>query len=80
MDIELLRTFFMWCSIINLSLLLVSFLVTATAGGLVYRMHSRWYPMPRETFNVVIYGLIGLMKVFVLLANVVPWVVLEIIS
>lgn len=80
MDINSLRLFFMWCSIINTGLLLVSLAITALAGGWVYRMHSRWFPMPRESFNVVIYASVGLMKVFVLLANVVPWIVLEIIS
>ncbi|MFP3937174.1 MAG: DUF6868 family protein [Phycisphaerae bacterium] len=81
MDIESLRLFFMWCSIINAGLLLVSFAITAIAGGgWVYRMHSRWFPMGRESFNVVIYGLIGFMKTLVLVANVVPWIVLEIIS
>lgn len=81
MDIESLRLFFMWCSIINAGLLLVSFAITTIAGGgWVYRMHSRWFPMSRESFNVVIYGLIGFMKTLVLVANVVPWIVLEIIS
>ncbi len=80
MDLNTIRLFFMWCSIINVGLFLVSFLVLAYAGGWVHRMHSRWFPMPRETFNVAVYAFLGAMKLFVLLANVVPYVVLEIIS
>jgi hypothetical protein len=43
-------------------------------------MHSKWFPMPREMFNVVIYSFIGLFKIVFLVFNVVPWVALLIIG
>lgn len=80
MDIQMLTRFFMWCTILNGGLLIFSFLICAFAGDWVHKMHGRWFPMPRETFNVVIYSFIGLFKIFVLVFNVVPWVALLIIG
>lgn len=73
MDIDTVRSFFMWCTIMNSILLVWAFLITSYAGDWVYRMHSRYFPIPREAFNVVIYSFIGLLKVFVLMFNLVPY-------
>lgn len=80
MDMLALRTFFMWCTILNAGLLLLTFLILALAGDWVYRMHSRWFPMPRETFNVVIYSFLGVMKLFVWVFNLIPFLALVILG
>ena len=80
MDIQILTRFFMWCTILNMGLLILSFLILAFAGDFVYRIHGKWFPMPRETFNVVLYSFIGIYKLVVLIFNVVPWAALEIIT
>ena len=80
MDIQMLTRFFMWCAILNMGLLIISFLILAFAGDFVYRMHAKWFPMPRETFNVVLYSFIGFYKILVLVLNVVPWAALAIIG
>ncbi len=80
MDIQTLTGFCMWCTILNGGLLILSFLICALAGDWVYQMHSKWFPMPRETFNVVIYSFIGLFKIIFLIFNVVPYVALLIIG
>ena len=79
MDIEMLTKLFMWCTILNLGLLMFSFLILAFNGDFVYKMHSKWFPMPRETSNIVLYSFIGMYKIIVFVFNVVPWVVLTII-
>jgi len=76
MSIELLRSFFMGCTIINGVLLILSFLICAFAGDRVYKMHGKWFAIPRETFNVVIYSFIGFFKIIFLVFNVVPYVAL----
>jgi len=43
-------------------------------------MQSKWFPIPRETFNVVIYAFIGLFKIIFLFFNVVPYVALLIVG
>ena len=80
MDVQILTEFFMWCTIINAVLLIWSFVICALAGDLVYRIHTHWYSMPRETFTVVIYSLLGCFKVLFIVFNVVPWMVLLIVG
>ena len=80
MDIQTLTTFFMWCTIINGALLALWTIMCIFASDLVYRMQSKWFPIPRETFNVVIYSFLGLFKIFVLVFNVVPYVALLIVG
>jgi len=80
MDIATLREFFMWCTIINGGLLMVSFLICGYAGDWVYKMHTRWFKIPRQSFDTVIYGFLGVMKIFVIIFNLVPYIALLIIS
>ena len=80
MDIQTIRAFFMWCTIVNAALLVWSFLVCAYARDWIYRMHSKWFPMPSETFNVAIYSFIGLYKVLVIVFNAVPYIALLIVG
>ena len=82
MDIEMLTKFFMGCTILNLGLLALSFFMVAFgfSAEFVYRIHSKWFPMPRDTFNAVLYLLIGIYKVFIFIFNLVPWLVLVIIA
>ncbi len=80
MDIQTLTTFFMWCTIINGGILILWGVFCMFAADLVYRTHSKWFPMPRETFNVVIYSFLGVFKIFVIMFNVVPYIALRIMG
>ena len=80
MDIQTLQTFFMWCTIINAALLVLSGMICAFAGDWVYRVQSKWYPVSRDAFNVVIYSFIGVFKMFFLMFNLVPYVALLIVG
>ena len=80
MDIGTVRAFFMWCTIMNGALLVLSFLICACAGDWVYRMQSKWFPIRREAFNVAIYSFLGVFKMFVLVFNLIPYVALVIVG
>lgn len=80
MDAQVLTAFFMWCTVLNAGLLMLTFLMTVIAGDFVYAMHSRFFSMPRETFNVVLYSFFGIYKLLVLVFNVVPWIALLIMG
>ena len=80
MDIETLKAFFMWCSLINGGLLAFWVGFLAFAPELVYNTQKRWFPLSRETFEVVMYGYLGLFKIFVLVFNVVPYLALLIMG
>ena len=80
MDLHVLTTFFMWCTIINAGLLILWIAFCLFAPDLVYRTQSKWFPTPRETFNVVMYSFLGLFKTFFLVFNLVPYVALLIVG
>ena len=80
MDIHMLCAFFMWCTIINAGLLILMSLILTFAGDWTYRLHAKWFPMPRETFNAVIYSFLGLFKIVFLVFNLVPCVALLIMK
>jgi hypothetical protein len=80
MDIETLTRFFLWCTIINGSLLIFWIIMLISAPDMVYRTQRRWFPIPSETFNIVMYSFLGLFKIVFLVFNLVPWVALIIVG
>lgn len=80
MNLALLRSFFLWCTILNAIVLLLMFLIFAVAGEWVHRMHGRWFPLSREAFNTVFYSFLGGYKLLVVFFNLVPWLVLVILG
>ena len=80
MDIQTLTRFFMWCTIMNGALLIFWTTMCLLAPDLVYRLQSKWFPIPREIFNVVMYSFLGLFKIFFLVFNLVPYATLLIIG
>jgi len=46
----------------------------------VYQTQSRWFPIPRETFDVLIYAFLGLFKIVFLVFNLVPYLALLIVA
>mgnify|MGYP001550534379 CR=1 FL=1 len=79
MDIQALREFFMWCSVINAGLLMLSFLICVIGGDFVYNIHSKMFAMSREAFNIAIYSFIGIYKIVFIAFNLVPFIALSII-
>ncbi|MBN2182223.1 MAG: hypothetical protein JW715_09940 [Sedimentisphaerales bacterium] len=80
MDIAILKAFFLWCMIINGALLILSFVIFSFNGDWIYRMHSRWFPISRDAFNVAIYSFMGLFKILFLVFNIVPYIALVIVA
>jgi len=80
MNVQTLTAFFMWCTIINGVLLIFWTAICLFAPDLVYRTQSRWFPIPRDTYNVAIYSFLGLFKIVFIVFNVVPWVALLIVG
>lgn len=79
MNVETIRTFFFWCTVLNGSILIMSALICVFAGELIYRFHRRWFPMSREQFSMAIYLWVGLYKIVFITFNLIPWLALEII-
>jgi len=79
-DTQTLTDFFMWCTIINGAMLVFWSLMCLSTPDLVYRTQSKWFPISREAWNVVIYSFIGLFKIAFIVFNLVPYLALLIIG
>lgn len=76
MTIQLLTKLLIGCTAINAGLMLLWAICFRFAPDLVYRTQSKWFPISRENFSLVIYLFLALYKIFFLFFNVVPLVVL----
>ncbi len=80
MDIQTLTDYYMRCTIINAGLFMYWATVCTLAPDFVYRKQSRWFPISRQTFDVAIYGFLGLFKIVFIVFNLVPYVALSIVG
>ena len=80
MDIHTLTSFFMWCTILNLAILIFSSIMCIFFADFSYRMNNRFFSISREAFNVALVSFIGLYKIFVIVFNIVPYIALLIIG
>ena len=68
----------MWCSILNIVFLTFSWLVFWLGRNWIYRMHTRWFKISDQQFDVLWYGILAFYKVSIFLFNVVPFIALTI--
>ena len=80
MDMPTLTAFFMWCTIINVALFVWAVVWFVAAPNLMYRVQSAFFPLPRESFDVLMYGFLGGFKILILVFNLVPYVALLIVG
>ncbi len=80
MELETIRSFLAWCSVINIGLLLWWWGWFALAHDFVYRLHGRWFKMPVERFDAIHYGAMAWFKLTVIVFNVVPYLALRIVG
>ena len=80
MTMDILKDFFMWCSIINMALLMVSFMIFWLARDWAYRIHSKWFKVSQEQFDKLWYGVLGFYKMSIFMFNIIPYIALLIIT
>lgn len=80
MNINVVRAFFKWCTIINGGLLIFASLSIRFAGDWTFGMHSDWIPITRDAFNGEVYLLLGFFKIIVIVFNIVPYLALVIVG
>jgi len=80
MSIESVRRALLWCTVINYGILLIWFLFFILAHDWLYLLHSRWFHMSVDQFDMLHYTGMGIYKIGVLLLNLVPYIVLHIVD
>ena len=79
-NIDIVREFFMWCSIINMGLLLISWLFFWTGSGWIYQMHSKWFKISQEQFYALWYSILAFWKISIFLFYIVPYIAMLIVG
>ena len=80
MTIQFARTFLQWCTLINYGVLLMWFLVFVFGHDWILRFHGRWFNLPSDQVDMLLYGGMSVYKIGIILFNLVPFIVLSIIS
>ena len=79
MSIETARAFFLWCSVINIVLLLVWAALATFGRDWLYRWVSRLFRISPEQLDILNLGGLTLYKTGVFLFNIVPCISLYLV-
>jgi len=61
MTLGILKSFLLWCLIVDYAILIMWFLMFTFARDWMYRLHGRWFKLSSESFDLVHYaGMAGL--------------------
>jgi len=80
MTVEIIRDFLLWCSAINLGLLIYWWLFFTLAHGFVYRIHGKWFKLSVEKFDSIHYAGMAFFKICIIVFNIVPYIALRIVG
>jgi hypothetical protein len=75
-----IKEFLLYCVILNYAILLIWSGAFIFAHDWMYRMHSRWFKLPVETFDAIHYKCLAAYKIGIILLNLVPLIALYLIS
>ena len=77
MSMELLRSFLGWAAVCNIAFLSLMFFVFLAAREMIYRLHGRWFGLPKETINAILYGAMAGYKLAIFAFFVMPYIALR---
>ena len=80
MDINLLTDFFMWFSIINVSLITLFYLLINFAFDFIYMFFKKMYMGSKEEFNKLIMNIFLLYRMLTGFFAIIPYITLLIIK
>ena len=79
-NLELLTTFFGWCSVINISLLVLSTVSLIFMREPILRIHSKLFKLKQDSLLLIYFQYLGNYKIAILIFNVVPYIALKVIK
>ena len=79
-DINNLTTFFGWCSIINLGILLFSTIILSAFKKPISIIHSKVFGINQDDIPLIYFQYLGNYKIAIILLNLVPYITLKIMS
>ena len=79
MNPEDIKCFLLASLLINYGILLVWFAAFALAHEWLYRLHTRWFRLPAESFDALHYMGMAIYKIGIILLNLVPLIAMAIV-
>ena len=80
MDMNKLKLFLMWSTILNAGLLIISVIAFILGAELWGKIHVLLFQLTPESLSAIIYALLGMYKIFWLVFNLVPYAALSFVS
>ena len=68
------------CFLGGMALLIVWFAGFAAAGDWMYQTHTRWFQIPRQTFDAIHYAGMAFTKITIILFFLLPWIAIKLMS
>jgi hypothetical protein len=80
MTVEMLRSFFGWCTLFNWAIMLISLLFMTLIRRWTFRMHATMFGLSEEDVSKVLYLVMAGYKVGIFLFCMVPYLVLRLLT
>lgn len=80
MTLEQITELFKWMSIINICLFIISSILSMILKKVVCKMHGKLFGIDESKISVVLYGYLGVYRIFILVFNLVPYFSLLIVK
>ncbi len=68
------------CFLGGMGLLMVWFAMFVFAGDDIYQVHSRWFQIPRQTFDAIHYAGMAITKIAIIFFFLLPWIAIKLVS
>lgn len=68
------------CFVGGMALLLIWFAWYVFGSDWVYQVHSRWFQLPRQTFDAIHYAGMAITKIAIILFFLLPWIAIKLVS
>ena len=65
------------CTLLNYGILIIWFAIFSLGYDWIYRLHTSWFPMSKENYDVANYLAMATYKILVLVFNLIPYIALR---
>lgn len=76
MTIAVLKSFFLWCLLLNVGFFLAAFVFLKFGEDLVFHVHGAWYDISKEQVRGSMYTMMAVYKMMITAFNLVPYLAL----
>ncbi|MHC4251035.1 MAG: DUF6868 family protein [Planctomycetota bacterium] len=80
MNLDQLTRIFMWMTIINVAVLILSSVLVMVLRKTMCRTHARLFGITEEQVALAAYGYLGAYRLLVLVFNIAPYVALSLVG